>query len=67
MWINKIIRRVGIEIKGEIYLHRRFGVSYFQIFKSLLMKNNIITVPIKNLSVDTALQKSLIKHLFKET
>jgi len=44
-----LIYKVKIGIRGAISLHKQFGVSYYQLLKSLLSKDKTITIRFKNL------------------
>ena len=58
-WVNKIARIIKTGTKGAIYLHRRFGVNYFQLLRSLLSRDKKITIPIKDLSVNMDIRVAL--------
>jgi len=59
MWINKIVRKVRIGIRGAIYLNSKFKVSYFQLLRSFFSKDKLLAIPIKNLSVTTDIYRAL--------
>jgi len=51
--------KIRVGIRGVILLHGEFGVSYFNILKSLLKKNKTITIHIKNISITKNIYEAL--------
>jgi len=52
--------KVRVGIKGAISLHKEFGVSYFQLLRSLLSKNKKITVKFKGMPLTMGIYDGLI-------
>mgnify|MGYP001772513310 CR=1 FL=1 len=51
--------KIRVGIRGAILLHREFGVSYFNILKSLLKKDKTITIHVKNVSITKNIYEAL--------
>jgi len=54
-----LIDKIRNGIKSAIFLHKEFGVSYFQLLRSLLKKNKTITIHIRELTTVMDINKSL--------
>jgi len=55
-----LIYKIKIGINGIISLHNEFGVSYFQLLRSLLSKNNTIAIQFKDLPFTISIYDGLI-------
>ena len=55
-----LIDKVRSGIRGAISLHKEFGVSYFQLLRSLFKKDKTVTIHIRDLTTIMNIRKSLL-------